>query len=149
MNVHHPVLQHEPDSAEADQSDDLPKDDTSDEVTSAQEDVKKASNSAPMQKRRRVTRACDEVSLLSSCYQSCCLWYCAGASMRDMEVVLVAVLRSHLAKKSMPTIWAWCDVVQSLSGCSSNDKGYTQQIERQLAAWPPNHPGPIYIYLTS
>jgi len=68
MNVHRPVLQHHPDSAEADQSDDLPKDDTSDEVTSAQEDVKKSSNVAPMQKRRRVTRACDEVSLLSSCY---------------------------------------------------------------------------------
>jgi len=59
MNVQHPTLQHHPDSADADHSDE-----PSDEVTSAQEDVKKPSNTtAPMQKRRRVTRACDEVSL--------------------------------------------------------------------------------------
>ena len=122
MNVLHPVLQHEPDSAEADHSDDLPKDDTSDEVTSAQEDVKKAPNAAPMQKRRRVTRACDEVSLhflhrsllsyLALCWSKHqkhrgCACYCAAIILPSTVCPPVArgVTLYSRCQVALPTTW--------------------------------------------
>ena len=50
---------------------------------------------------------------------------------------------------SLPIIREWCYLVHTLSGCSSNDNAYTQQIERGLATFSGNHTHLCYIYLRS